>query len=147
MVYSWLIVVPPAVDGLFIANCCHFILCNSSWTWLQAVVSCLWPSNCCCCTGCWSGSTTCTRTPLFTSSWGTFTSGETHFKGSTSCGWVRIKSCYIYQFAIFHDHALMLHYENKTNKHKWKYVNLLHYERCKPPTCFGHLDIFVIYPP
>jgi len=33
----------------------------------------------------------------------------------------------------------MLHYENKTNKYKWKYINLPHYNRCKPPTCIGHI--------
>jgi len=30
-------------------------------------------------------------------------------------------------------------YGNETNKCTWKYVNFLHSERCKPPTCFGHL--------
>jgi hypothetical protein len=29
--------------------------------------------------------------------------------------------------------------ENKTNKCLWKCVYLLHYTRCKAPTCFGHL--------
>jgi len=36
--------------------------------------------------------------------------------------------------SVFHDHALMLHYENKINKRVWKYVNLLHYNRWKPTT-------------
>ena len=35
-------------------------------------------------------------------------------------------------------HALVLHYENKTNKCIW-YVNLLHCNCFKPPTCFGQL--------
>ena len=30
-------------------------------------------------------------------------------------------------------------YDNKTNMCIWKYVNLLHYNHCKPPTCFSHL--------
>jgi hypothetical protein len=30
------------------------------------------------------------------------------------------------------------HYENKTNICVWKSVNLLHFNLCKPPTCFGH---------
>jgi hypothetical protein len=30
-------------------------------------------------------------------------------------------------------------YVKKTNKCVWRYVNLLHYRRCKLPTCFGHL--------
>ena len=29
--------------------------------------------------------------------------------------------------------------ENKANKCARKYVNLLYYNRCKPPTCFGHI--------
>jgi hypothetical protein len=40
---------------------------------------------------------------------------------------------------MFHDHALMLHYDDKTNNCIRRYVNLLQYERCEPPTCFGHL--------
>jgi len=40
---------------------------------------------------------------------------------------------------MFHDHALILNYVNKTNKCMKKYMNLLHYNPCKPPTCFGHL--------
>jgi hypothetical protein len=43
------------------------------------------------------------------------------------------------KFSVFHDNALMLHYENKTNNFIWKYFNLLHYNRCKSPTYFGHL--------
>jgi hypothetical protein len=31
-------------------------------------------------------------------------------------------------------------YESKTNKCIRKYVNLLHFNRCKPPTCFGVLQ-------
>ena len=34
-------------------------------------------------------------------------------------------------------HAIMLHYENKTNKCICRYVNLSHSKRRKPPTCFG----------
>ena len=34
---------------------------------------------------------------------------------------------------------MMVHYVNKTNKFIWRYVNLLHYRRHKPPTCLGHL--------
>jgi len=43
------------------------------------------------------------------------------------------------EFYIFHDHALMLHYEDKAKKCIGKYMNLLDYNRYKPPTCFGHL--------
>jgi hypothetical protein len=32
------------------------------------------------------------------------------------------------------------HNENKTNKCIWKYKNLLHYNCCKPPTCFGNFS-------
>ena len=35
--------------------------------------------------------------------------------------------------------AQLLHCENKTNKCILKYMNLLHYNPYKPPTCFGHL--------
>jgi len=31
------------------------------------------------------------------------------------------------------------HYENKTNKWILKYLNLLHFNPCEPPTCFSHL--------
>ena len=37
-------------------------------------------------------------------------------------------------------------YENKTNECVWRYVNLLHYWRRKPPKCFGHL-LWVRIPP
>jgi hypothetical protein len=38
------------------------------------------------------------------------------------------------------------HHENKTNICIWKYVNLLHVNLCKPPTCFGHtLWPFLMY--
>jgi hypothetical protein len=38
---------------------------------------------------------------------------------------------------MFHGHAVKFHYENKTSKCIWKYMNLLHYNSCKPPTRFG----------
>jgi len=33
----------------------------------------------------------------------------------------------------------MLHYDDKTQNYIWRYVHLLQYEPCEPPTCFGHL--------
>jgi hypothetical protein len=36
------------------------------------------------------------------------------------------------QVLKFHDQALMLHCENKTNKCMYKYMNSLHYNYCKP---------------
>ena len=36
-----------------------------------------------------------------------------------------------------------MYYENKTNKCKRTYVNLLHSERREPPTCFGLLFLTI----
>lgn len=73
-------------------SCCNFTVCSCAGAWLQAMVGCLWPSDCCRCFGSGSGGTTCAGTSFFTPSWGSITSGQTHLKGGTSCGWVRIKS-------------------------------------------------------
>lgn len=35
-----------------------------------------------------------------------------------------------YKFSVFHDHARMLHYDNKTNNFIWEYFNMLQYNRC-----------------
>jgi hypothetical protein len=45
----------------------------------------------------------------------------------------------VHQFWVHHDDAVMFHYENKTRKCIWKYPNLLHYNHCELPTCFGHI--------
>ena len=42
-------------------------------------------------------------------------------------------------FKLFHDHALMFHYENKTNDCVLSDVNLLQHKCLKYPTCFGHM--------
>jgi hypothetical protein len=51
--------------------------------------------------------------------------------------WFCSSCCYCYK----HDIRI---YENKTNKCAWRYVNLLYYGRCKPSTCFGHLQRCVL---
>lgn len=86
-VFPWFEVVTRHRD-----SCWNFTVCSCAGAWLQAMVGCLWPSDCCRCFGSGSGSTTCARTSFFTPSWGSITSGQTHLKGGTSCGWVRIKS-------------------------------------------------------
>lgn len=73
-------------------RCWNFTVCSRAGAWLQAMVGCLWPSDCCCCSGSGSGGTTCVGTSFFTPSRGSITSGQTHLKGGTSCGWVRIQS-------------------------------------------------------
>jgi len=45
------------------------------------------------------------------------------------------------QIETFRDHALMFHYNNIIKMFIYKRTNLLHYNLCKAPKCFGHFCV------